>query len=162
MPPRIGFGPDEEKELMECIAHYRNLDSDPPYIGLWNKRFSEAFAKYQGGGFSLPVSSGTGAIYVSLASLGLPKGSTVLTSPVTCSGVLGSIQALGFVPKVVDSAPLSFNIDAEQVKARMSKDVRCLLVTHAAGEPVDVPAIRDAIKAVDLSLQKILRLTARP
>lgn len=34
MPARIGFGPEEEKELMACIAHYRNLDSDPPYIGL--------------------------------------------------------------------------------------------------------------------------------
>jgi dTDP-4-amino-4,6-dideoxygalactose transaminase len=61
---------------------------------------------------------------------------------VTCSGVLGSIQALGFVPKVVDSAPSSFNIDAEQVAARISEDVSCLLVTHAAGEPVDVPAIK--------------------
>jgi len=145
MPPRVGFGPEEEKELIACIAHYRNLGQDPPYIGHWNKLFSEAFADFQGGGFALPVSSGTGAIYVSLASLGLPKGSTVLTSPVTCSGVLGSIQALGFIPKVVDSAPSSFNIDAEQVKMRISKDVRCLLVTHAAGEPVDVPAIRNAI-----------------
>ena len=146
MPARLGFGPEEEKELMACIAHYRNLDSDPPYIGLWNKLFSEAFAEYQGGGFSLPVSSGTGALYVSLSSLGLPKGSTVLTSPVTCSGVLGSIQALGFVPKVVDSAPSSFNIDAEQVEARISDDVSCLLVTHAAGEPVDVPAIKSILK----------------
>lgn len=146
MPARIGFGPEEEKELMACIAHYRNLDSDPPYIGLWNKLFSEAFAEYQGGGFSLPVSSGTGALYVSLSSLGLPKGSTVLTSPVTCSGVLGSIQALGFVPKVCDSAPSSFNIDAEQVEARISDDVSCLLVTHAAGEPVDIPAIKSILK----------------
>jgi len=145
MPPRVGFGPEEEKELFACIAHYRELGQDPPYIGRWNKLFSEAFAEFQNGGFALPVSSGTGAIYVSLASLGLPKGSTVLTSPVTCSGVLGSIQALGFVPKVVDSAPSSFNIDAKRVKARISKDVRCLLVTHAAGEPVDVPAIKDAI-----------------
>ena len=145
MPPRVGFGPEEEKELFACIAHYRELGQDPPYIGHWNKLFSEAFAEFQSGGFALPVSSGTGAIYVSLASLGLPKGSTVLTSPVTCSGVLGSIQALGFVPKVVDSAPSSFNIGAEQVKARISKDVRCLLVTHAAGEPVDVPAIKSAI-----------------
>ena len=145
MPPRVGFGPEEEKELFACIAHYRELGQDPPYIGRWNKLFSEAFADFQSGGFALPVSSGTGAIYVSLASLGLPKGSTVLTSPVTCSGVLGSIQALGFVPKVVDSAPSSFNIDAEQVKSRISKDVRCLLVTHAAGEPVDVPAIKNAI-----------------
>ena len=145
MPPRVGFGPEEERELFACIAHYRELGQDPPYIGHWNKLFSEAFAEFQSGGFALPVSSGTGAIYVSLASLGLPKGSTVLTSPVTCSGVLGSIQALGFVPKVVDSAPSSFNIDAEQVKARISKDVRCLLVTHAAGEPVDVPTIKNAI-----------------
>ena len=79
----------------------------------------------------------------------------------TYSGVLGSIQALGFVPKVVDSAPPIFNVDAEQVKARISKDVRCLLVTHAAGEPVDVPVIRDAIKAVGLSLQKILKPIAQ-
>lgn len=80
-----------------------------------------------------------------MASLGLPKGSTVLTSPVTCSRVLGSIQALGFVPKVVDSAPSSLNVHAEQVTTRISKYVRCLLVTHAAGEPIDVPAIREAI-----------------
>ena len=93
----------------------------------------------------MPVSSGTGAIYSALASLGLPKRSTVLTSPVTCGGVLGSIQALGLVPKVVDSAPSSFNVDAEQVKARMSRDVRCLLVTQATGEPVDVPTIKEAI-----------------
>ena len=51
MPARIGFGPEEEKELTERTAHYRNLDSDPPYIGLCNKLFSEAFAEYQGGGF---------------------------------------------------------------------------------------------------------------
>jgi hypothetical protein len=51
MPPRIGVGPEEEKELMECIAQYQNLDSDPPYIRLWNQRFSEAFAEYKGGGF---------------------------------------------------------------------------------------------------------------
>ena len=124
MPPRIGFGPAEEKELMEFIVHYHNLDSDPPYIGLCNKRFSEALAEYQGGGFSLPVSSGTGAIYISLASLGLPERVNGSPPPVTCSGVLGSIQALGFVPKVIDSVPLSFNVDAEQVKARISNDVR--------------------------------------
>jgi dTDP-4-amino-4,6-dideoxygalactose transaminase len=59
MPQQIGFGPEEEKELIECITHYRNLDSDPLYIGLWNKRFSEALAEYQSGDFSLPVSSGT-------------------------------------------------------------------------------------------------------
>lgn len=59
--------------------------------------------------------------------------------------MLGILQALGFVVKVFDSAPSIFNVDAEQVKVRISKDARCLLVTRAAGKPVDVPAIREAI-----------------
>lgn len=51
-----------------------------------------------------------------------------------------------FVTKVVDPAPSTFNVDAEQVKARISKDVRRLLVTHAVGEPVDLPAKGYVIK----------------
>ena len=28
MPARIGFGPEEEKELMECIAHFWGFQKD--------------------------------------------------------------------------------------------------------------------------------------
>lgn len=145
MPPREALGPTEERELLECIQYYRSIGQDPPYSGRWNAMFSEAFADYQGGGHALPVSSGTGAVYVSLAALEIPRGSTVLTSPVTCSGVLGAIHALGYQPKLVDSAKYSLNIDAEQVVRRITADVRAIVITHAGGEPVDVPAISAAI-----------------
>jgi len=141
MPPREALGPAEEAELMACIQYYRSLGQDPPYSGKWNTMFSEAFAEYQGGGHALPVSSGTGAVYVALASLELPRGSVVLTSPVTCSGVIGAIHALGLRPKVVDAASDSLNIDAAQVQRRLSDDVRGIVITHSGGEPVDVPAI---------------------
>lgn len=141
MPPREGFGPLEEAELVACINYYRSIGQDPPYSGRWNKLFSEAFAEYQGGGHALPVSSGTGAVFVALASLEIPPGSTVLTSPVTCSGVIAAIHALGLIPKVVDAAQDSFNIDAVQVQQRLTDDVRGIVITHSGGEPVDVPAI---------------------
>jgi len=145
MPPRVAFGPTEEAELMACISHYRSLGQDPPYSGKWNKLFSEAFAEYQGGGHALPVSSGTGAVYVAIASLEIPQGSVVLTSPVTCSGVIGAIHALGLRPMVVDSAENSLNTNADYVMCRMRDDVRAIVITHSGGEPVDVQAISAAL-----------------
>lgn len=152
MPPREAFGPTEEAELFACIRHYRSLGQDPPYNGKWHQLFSNAFAEYQGGGHALPVSSGTGAVYVALAALGLPRGSVVLTSPVTCAGVIGAIHALGFRPKVVDSAIDSLNIDAEQVIRRIDDDVRGIVITHSGGEPVDVPSIIRAIGSKNIAV----------
>jgi len=141
MPPREAFGPAEQAELMACIQHYRSLGQDPPYSGRWNQLFSQAFASYQGGGHAFPVSSGTGAVYVALAALEIPTGSVVLTSPVTCSGVIGAIHALGMRPMVIDSAADRLNIDAREVARRLTDEVRAIVVTHAGGEPVDVPEI---------------------
>ena len=152
MPPREALGPAEEAELMACIQYYRSLGQDPPYSGRWNQLFSEAFASYQGGGHAFPVSSGTGAVYVALAALEIPTGSVVLTSPVTCSGVIGAIHALGMRPMVIDSAVDSLNIDARQVARRLTDEVKAIVVTHAGGEPVDVPEIMKVIGSRNIAV----------
>jgi len=152
MPVREAFGPTEEAELFACIRHYQSLGQDPPYNGKWHKLFSSEFAQYQGGGHALPVSSGTGAIYVALAALAIPQGSVVLTSPVTCAGVIGAMHALGLRPKVVDSAVDSLNIDAEQVLRRLDDDVRGIVITHSGGEPVDVPSILKVIGSKNIAV----------
>jgi dTDP-4-amino-4,6-dideoxygalactose transaminase len=152
MPARLAFGSAEEAELMSCIKHYRSMGQDPPYSGRWNQLFSEAFAEYQGGGHAFPVSSGTGAIYVAVAALELPRGSVVLTSPVTCSGVVGVLNALNLVPKVVDSAPDSLNVDVERVADRLDDSVRAIVVTHAGGEPVDVGAIMELVCSKNVAI----------
>lgn len=152
MPAREAFGPAEEAELLACIHHYRSLGQDPPYNGKWNQLFSSTFAEYQGGGHALPVSSGTGAVYVALAALNIPRDSVVLTSPVTCAGVIGAIHALGLRPKVIDSATDSLNIDAEQVLKRLSDDVRGIVITHSGGEPVNVLSILEAIGSRNIAV----------
>lgn len=152
MPSRFAFGPAEEAELMSCINYYRTLGQDPPYAGKWNQAFSEEFALYQGGGHAFPVSSGTGAVYVALSALEIPSGSTILTSPVTCSGVIGAIHALGLRPKVVDARPNSLNIGPEQVADRLDDSVRGIVVTHAGGEPVDVRTVLSVIGGKNIAV----------
>lgn len=136
MPARLAFGPEERAMLMEAVEHYAALGEDPPYQGLFESRFCEAFAAYMGGGFADAVCSGTAAVHVALAALDLPKGSEVIISPVTDSGPLNCILLQGYTPVVADSAPGSYNMGVEQFLERATSRTSGLLAVHSAGEPL--------------------------
>lgn len=141
MPPRFALGPDEEAELMKCIAYYRGLDQDPPYNGLWEKQFCDEFSKFMGGGYTDAVSAGTAAIYVGLKAFQLPPKSEVIISPVTDSGPLAAIIETGMTPVVADAAPDSYNIGVKEFLDRVTPRTKALLAVHAAGEPLEIDAI---------------------
>ena len=73
MPPRFAFGSNEQKEVQKMIKYYRTRGQDPKFSGIWEKKFSNLFSKYQGGGHSNIVATGTGAIYIAMKALELPK-----------------------------------------------------------------------------------------
>ena len=141
MPSRIAFGNQEEKEMNKMISYYRNLSEDPKYSGLWEEKFCSSFNSFMGGGYSDAVASGTGAIYIAMKALEIPKNSDVILSPVTCSGAFSCITEQGHRPILVDSAKNSYNTDLEQIVKRVTKKTKLLQITHAAGEPVDIEPI---------------------
>ncbi len=65
--------------------------------------FCEAFSKFMGGGYSDAVATGTGAIYVAMKALEIPKNSEVIISPVTCSGNFSCITEQGHKPILTES-----------------------------------------------------------
>lgn len=142
MPSRIAFGINEEKEMNKMISHYKNLSEDPKYSGLWEEKFCNAFNNFMGGGYSDAVASGTGAIYIGMKALELPKNSDVILSPVTCSGAFSCITEQGHTPVLVDSVKNSYNTNLDQIKRRLTKKTKLIQITHAAGEPVsDIESI---------------------
>ena len=138
MPARIAFGEAEAAMLGECIEHYRKQGLDPGYEGHYEERYCTAFSEYMGGGYTDAVSSGTAGIFVGLKALDLTPGSEIITSPVTDSGPVCSIVLQGHVPVVADAEPNSYNMGVEQFLERITPRTSCLLLTHAAGEPVAV------------------------
>jgi perosamine synthetase len=147
MPFREAFGVEEEKALLEAVNFYRENLIDPPYEGIYEKRFCDAFVKYMGGGYADAVASGTIACYIAVAALNLPSGSDVLISPVTDSGPLNGIIMQGLKPVLMDSALGSYNIGVEQFLERITPETSAVFVVHSAGEPVDIEAItREAHK----------------
>jgi dTDP-4-amino-4,6-dideoxygalactose transaminase len=94
-----------------------------------------------GGGYADAVATGTAALFVAVAALDLPKGSEVIVSPITDPGSLSAIILNGLVPRVADSAPGRYCMEVEQFVARITPDVRAVMVVHSIGQPVNVREI---------------------
>jgi dTDP-4-amino-4,6-dideoxygalactose transaminase len=138
MPPRLAIADAEVAALQEALSYYRERQVDPGYQGLFEQRYTEAFVRHMGGGHADAVATGTAALFVALAALGLPPGSEVIVSPVTDPGTISAIILNRLVPRLADSKPGSFNMGVEQLLARVTPAVRAVVVVHSLGEPADI------------------------
>ena len=136
MPARRAIGVNERAMLLEVLDYYDQRGLDPGYQGIFEQRYCEAFADLMGGGYADAVATGTASLFVAVAALGLPAGSEVLVSPITDPGSISAIIINGLVPRLVDSAPDSYNVGLVQVEARISSKTSCMMIVHSIGRPV--------------------------
>ena len=136
MPARYSFGNKENQEVKKMLRYYRLRGEDPKYAGHWENNYCKEFSKYMGGGFADAVATGTGAIYVAMKSLEIPKNSDVIMSAVTCSGNFSCITEQGLNPIIADSSINSYNTNLENIKKKITKKTKLIQLTHVGGEPV--------------------------
>lgn len=135
------------------IAYYKAKGEDPKYSGLWEQKFCKEFSKFMGNGYSDAVATGTGAIYVAMKALEIPKNSDVILSPVTCSGNFSCITEQGYNPILVDSEIGSYNTNLKKIKERITKKTKLIQLTHVGGQPVnDVKEIAQFAKKNNIFL----------
>jgi perosamine synthetase len=152
MPPRAAIGPEERSKIQEVLDHYATLQVDFGYQGPFEEQYNDAFAAFMGGGYADAVATGTAALFIAVAALDLPKGSEVLVSPITDPGSLSAVILNGMVPRLVDSAPDSFNTGAEQVAARITDRTRAIMVVHSLGRAADVEGITGVARSHGLKV----------
>lgn len=143
MPRRLAMGDAEVAMLQEAIAAYRAEGVDPGYQGVFEKRYTDDFVATMGGGYADAVATGTGAVFLALAALHLPRGSEVICSPITDPGTVSAIVLNGLKPRLADSRPGGYNMGVEQMLARVTPQVSAVLVVHSAGQATDIDRIVD-------------------
>jgi len=141
-PPLIG-----EEEIDEVV---RTLRSDWITTGPRTNQFEREFASFIGAEAALAVSSGTGAMLVALAALGIGPGDQVITTPMTFCSTVHVIEQVGARPVLVDVEPDTLNIDPQQIAAAITPRTRALMPVHLYGHPCDMDAILDIAAAHDL------------
>jgi dTDP-4-amino-4,6-dideoxygalactose transaminase len=119
-------------------------------------RFEETFAKKMGVQHAVAVSSGTAALHLALLAMGIgPKDQVIIPSYV-CAALLHAVQYAGAQPVLAEINPLTYNIDPDDVKKRITNRTRAIIVPHMFGLAadldrllkLDVPIIEDCAQAV--------------
>ena len=123
-----------EEEIAEVVA---TLRSDWLTSGPRTARFEADFRQYAGARHALAVNSGTAAMHLALAALGIGPGDEVITTPLTFASTVHVIVQCGATPVLADVGE-DGNIDPAQVAARITPRTKALLPVHLGGLPCDM------------------------
>lgn len=138
---------NEEKYLRQCIETGW-ISSEGPFV----KQFEEGFAKYIGMNHGIAVANGSAALDVALASLDLQWGDEVIMPTFTIISPAYSVVRAGAIPVLVDSDAHTWNMDVNQIEAKITRSTKAIIVVHIYGLPVDMDPILNLCKKYNLFL----------
>jgi 8-amino-3,8-dideoxy-alpha-D-manno-octulosonate transaminase len=100
-------------------------------------RFERAFAERVGATHALGVSSGTAALIVALAALGIGPGDEVIVPAYTFVATPSAVVAIGAVPIFADVDD-SLTLDPDSVASSITPNTRAVIPVHMRGMPADL------------------------
>ena len=128
-------------------------------IGPVTDKFQNSFTKKLGSNFSLMVNSGSSANLLALQCLinpyrkkRLKPGDEVLIPSLCWSTSLWPIIQSGLKPKFVDIDLNSLNINLNDLKKKISKKTKAILIVHVLGNCVDMSELMRVVKKHNLIL----------
>ncbi len=144
---------NEKKYLNECIDTGW-ISSEGPFI----KRFEDQFAATVGRSHGIAVSNGTAALDVAIDVLGIGPGDEVILPAFTIISCVGQIIRSGAKPVLVDSDPLTWNMDVGQIESKITPRTKAIMAVHIYGLPVDMDPViaiarRHGIKVIEDAAQ---------
>ena len=129
------------QEVIDAVAGV--LDSTRFVLGPRVGEFEEKTAEYCGVAEAVGVASGTDALHLSLAALGVGPGDEVITTPFTFFATVEAIMYEGAKPVFVDIEPGTFNMDPAAIEQKITDRTKAILPIHMFGLPADMPRIMD-------------------
>lgn len=127
---------NELKYLTECIETGW-ISSEGPFIN----KFEEQFSTYIGCDYGIAVSNGSAALDVAIKALNIGPGDEVIMPTFTIISPAQSVVTAGALPVLIDSDPLTWNMDVTQIEAKITIRTKAILVVHIYGLPVDMDPV---------------------
>jgi dTDP-4-amino-4,6-dideoxygalactose transaminase len=112
--------------------------------------FERAFAAHCGARHAIAVSSGTTALHLMLAALGIGPGDEVIIPAFTWVATANVVVHCGATPVLVDVDGTTFNIDPARIAAAVTPRTRALMPVHQFGLCADWDATAAAAPGIPL------------
>jgi dTDP-4-amino-4,6-dideoxygalactose transaminase len=124
--------------------------------------FEREMARKLGRRHAAAVSSGTAALHLALAAIGVGAGDRVALPSYVCPALLHAVALVGAEPILVDVDPATFNLDPDDLRKRLRSRTKAVIVPHMFGLPASfreieacgVPIIEDCALALGTKYRK--------
>jgi perosamine synthetase len=138
---------NEKKYLIECI--------DTGWIsseGSFVKKFEEQFSAKVGSTYGIAVANGSVALEIAIAALDIEKDDEVIMPAFTIISCAAAIVRAGAKPVLVDSEPLTWNMDVNQIEQKITSKTKAIMVVHIYGLPVDMKPVLEIAAKYNLKI----------
>jgi perosamine synthetase len=128
----------EKEYVLDCLES-NWISSAGKYI----PAFEEKFAAECGCKYSVACANGTVALHLGLAALGLEPGDEVILPTFTMIATINAVTYTGATPVLIDSEPATWNMDVEQLTAKITPKTKAIIPVHTYGHPVDMDPLME-------------------
>lgn len=155
MPGFEVIGPEEQAEVDDVFERGGVLfrhGFDTLRGGCYKVReFENAFAAAMGSPYALAVTSGTAALRVALAALGIGVGDEVITQSFTFVATIEAIIEAGATP-ICAEIDATLNLDPSDLERHITERTRAVIAVHMLGTPARLEEIQGICRKHNLLL----------
>lgn len=113
-------------------------------------QFEKKVAEYVGAKYAVAVSNGTAALHVACLAACIKEGDEVITTPITFAASSNCVLYCGGTPVFADINPITYNIDPEDIKRKITSKTKAIIAVHFTGQPCEMDEIHAIAKEHNL------------
>ncbi len=137
----------EKEYLCECIDTGW-ISSEGPFV----KKFEQKMSMTVNRKYGIAVSNGTAALEVATQALGIGKGDEVIMPTFTIISCAMAVTKLGAVPVLVDSGIYTWNMNVNEIEAKITSRTKAIIAVHLYGLPVEMDKILELAHKYNLKV----------
>jgi len=132
------FGGNELKYLTKVLEGEKLTAT----AGSWTHELEQQFAKKMGSKYAIAFNSGTSTLHAALLAIGIKRGDKVIVPALGPIMTSAAVVHAGGIPVFADVQESTFNIDPEDIKRKMTPEIKAIIGVHLYGLPCDMDALK--------------------
>jgi len=133
-----------KKELDEAVLSV--AESQYFILGPEVEKMEKEFCDYLGCKHAIGVSSGTDALLLALMAIEIKPGDEVIVPTYSFFATAGVVSRLNATPVLTDIDPVTFNIDPDDVKKKITSKTKAIIPVHLYGQSVEMEPLMKIAK----------------
>lgn len=142
--------PNFDENAIKAVEEVLRSGKVNYWTGPRGMQFEEKFAEWQGSKYAISVATGTAALHVSLAALGIGPGDEVIVPSYTFIASSFSIVQAGAVPRFADVNLEDHCINIASAEKLINERTKAIMIVHLYGNVCEMDEVNAFAKKHDL------------